>query len=189
MLGLMCMCESEASFTLCLQDFPLVRLHELAMPSELLSILLIGRVHVGAAIHVIDMVGLYRSPGEVGGILLDSTCFRSALRKWGRTVSTLRPRLKNWKYKNDMPPTPLLFSMDGWLGEPTDTLHWRFSTVLCLFDLEIRLAAPPSSIFLLFFCCTEEDGEKKKKTHFPSSLYSSNFFLGLVWFSCIIVAK
>jgi hypothetical protein len=35
MLGLVCMCESEASFTLCLQDGPLqVRLHKLAKPSE-----------------------------------------------------------------------------------------------------------------------------------------------------------
>jgi hypothetical protein len=90
-----------------------------------------------------------------------------------------------------MPPTPLLFSMDGWLGEPRDTLHWRFSTELCLFDLEIRLAAPPSYIFFIsFFCCTEVDGEKKKGDSFPVFPLFQSFFswFGLV-FLHIIVAK
>jgi hypothetical protein len=71
--------------------------------------------------------------------------------------------------------------MDGWLGEPTDTLHWRFSTVLCLFDLEIRLAAPPSSIFFIsFFCCTKVDGEKKRRLISRLPFIPVIFFL--VWF-------
>jgi hypothetical protein len=91
-------------------------------------------------------------------------------------------RLKNWKYKDDMPPTPLLFSMDGWLGEPTDTLHWRFSTALCLFDLEICLVAPPSSIFFIsFFCCTKVDGERKKRRLISRLPFIPVIFF-LVWF-------
>jgi hypothetical protein len=82
--------------------------------------------------------------------------------------------------------------MDGWLGEPTDTLHWPFSTELCLFDLEIRLAAPPSSIFFYFSFLLHCSGwREKKETHFPSFLYSSHFFswFGLVFFHncCTII--
>jgi hypothetical protein len=65
MLGLMCMCESEASFTLCLQDGPLqVRLHKLAKPSELpqhFAFRRSSRRRYGAARHVIYMVWLYHS--------------------------------------------------------------------------------------------------------------------------------
>ncbi len=78
--------------------------------------------------------------------------------------------------------------MDG-LG----SLQTRFTgvLVLCLFDLEIRLAAPPSTIFLFHFSVALKWMEREKKGRLISRLpfIPVIFFLGLVWFSCIIVAK
>jgi hypothetical protein len=77
--------------------------------------------------------------------------------------------------------------MDG-LG----SLQTRFTgvLVLCLFDLEIRLAAPPSTIFLFHFSVALcADGEKKRRLISRLPFIPVIFFLGLVWFSCIIVAK
>jgi hypothetical protein len=118
--------------------------------------------------------------GEEGDILLVQTMSTLLSQRQGVGSHVL----KTGNIKTTCPPTPLLFSMDGWLGEPTDTLHWRFSTVLCLFDLEIRLAAPPSTIFLFHFSVALKWMERKKGDSFPVFPLFQSFFS---WFGLVLL--
>ncbi len=74
----------------------------------------------------------------------------------------------------------LLYGWMAWGAYRHASLAFQYS-ILCLFDLEIRLAAPPSSIFFIsFFCCTEVDGEKKRRLISRLPFIPVIFFL--VWF-------